>query len=179
MHKKKIQRIMVCIVVLAMVLSQAVCFASAGNVNTVTEYNPFTMTIEERLAWIEANVEAEYYDQAERIARSETLYTTTKTTTAKSDLYGNIGKLTTRVNFTCNNAFTAVEDWGTSTFTATALISNTIKDTNMTANRISSSRVKLLYESSFTRPEGVYCVEHVYTINGDGSYSVAVHNYVM
>ncbi len=181
---KKYKKLIACLSIMAMILSQSFCFAADFKEEAVAEYNPLTMTIEERLAWIEENVEAEFHAQGERFARSETLSTTTKTTVAskKADdgtwLY-DVGKLVTRVNYVCNSNLTAVEDWSTSTFTATTLITNTIKDTNLTENRISSSKVKLLYEASFTRPEGVYYIEHVYTLNGDGSYSVAVHNFVM
>lgn len=179
MMKRRTKRTISLLWVMLMVVSQSVCFAANNEAAPAAEYNPFTMTVEERLAWIEANVEAEYHSQAERLTRSETLYTTTKNTTATSGAWGNIGKLTTRVHFTCNDTFTAVDDWGTSTFTATVLISNTIKETNLTENRVSASQVKLLYEVYFTRPEGVYYIEHVYTLNGNGSYSIAVHNFTM
>ena len=87
--------------------------------------------------------------------------------------------MTTRVNYTCNDSLTVIESWSTDIFEAEILLSGTIKETNLTTNQVSSSQVRLMYETYFTRLEGVYYISHLYILRGDGTYSLQFDDYLM
>ncbi len=138
-----------------------------------TEYDPTTMSLEERRLWVLENVEPSFTGTATYIARNEWLYTGVHTSYAENTLY-TIGKLETQLKFLCNQQFTEVVDWSNNVFRATGLIDNVIIDTDYHATRMFPDNVSVVYEAWFAQAEGAYLIEHWYNLHGDGDFEIRV-----
>lgn len=165
--KRKIILLMTMLFILVL---HTVSFAAEREVD-MTEYNPNTMTFEERAKWVEENIEPTYVGQAQGVERNEWLYTSTQTDTIGPDQY-DVGKLQTRVKFTVD-ADENVTDWSTVTFRATNLADATVESDYSDAE-IASNNIRIVYEAWFTDVSGTYVIEHWYNLYGDGSYAVRV-----
>lgn len=172
--KKKLSKTIALTVAILLILSQSLCFAA----ETETAFDPINMTAEERMEWMANNAPVVYDGPAAAMTRSVVLSTDTKTTTVDSGGV-DVGSMTTRVNYTCNDSLTVIESWSTDIFEAEILLSGTIKETNLTTDQVSSSQVRLMYETYFTRLEGVYYISHLYILWGDGTYSLQFDDYLM
>lgn len=151
-------------------LSYSICFA-AEDKTPKTEYNPKTMTLEERARWVEENVEPIYSGEAQRLSRSEWLYTNITTTYAGPGQY-DVGKLETQMRFTVDNNRN-VSDWNTVVFRASN-ISQAIVDSDYFETEIYPHNIRVVYEATFTDVSGAYFVDHWYNLHGDGKYDVRV-----
>lgn len=167
---KRIKRVGLMIAML-MILLQTVGFATSDNIS-ITEYDPQTMTFEERAKWVEENVEPAYSGQAEKIYRNEWLHTSLKTDIVGNDFY-DVGKLETRLKFMCNSDFTRVDDFSNVTFEATHLSIGTV-DTDYFSKWFAPDNVRVVYEAWFSDHSGAYLVEHWYNLHGSGAYDVRV-----
>ena len=139
-------------------------------------YDPSTMTIEERWAWVQENVEPIYVGPAHHEDRSEILYTNLDTSYVGPNDYTNYAKVETKVKFTVNDTMTRVQSWSTDTFRATPLIGTlTITDTNSSSTRLSDDNVRIIYEAWFANITGAYYIEHWYNVYSDGGYALYVN----
>lgn len=164
------KRITLLLTMLFVLVLHTVSFAAEKKVD-MSEYNPKTMTFEERAKWVEENIEPIYVGTAQGIERTEWLYTSTKTDTVGPAQY-DVGKLQTRVKFTVDEDEN-VTDWSTVTFRATNL-TNAIVDTDYFDTEIAPHNIRIVYEAWFTEVSGAYFIEHWYNLHGNGAYDVRV-----
>ncbi len=170
----KKMRIVILVLIFIMLFEQTTILAIPRNQKDIsqTQYDPRIMTIEERMKWMDENVEP-IYGQATQLYRDEWLYTSLNTTYAgPEDAY--FGKVETRVKFLCDSQYTEVVDWGTATYRATPL-QGSIVDTEAGSVRIDSDNVRLWYTTWFVNYLGAYCVDIWYNVYGDGNYSIQVY----
>lgn len=166
---KQIKRIVVLTIVFSILL-HSISFANETKLPK-TEYNPKTMTLEERARWVEENVEPIYSGEAQRLSRGEWLYTDKTTTYVGPDQY-DVGKLETQMMFTVDSNKN-VSDWSTVVFRATN-ITQAIVDSNYFDTEIYPHNIRVVYEATFTEVSGAYYVDHWYNLHGDGKYDVRV-----
>jgi len=154
---------------LMLMLSFVLCMNSyAAEVqNHKTKYDPLNMAFEERVQWIEENIEPTYTWRPKVQGRSEWLYSNTNTTTVGNDIY-NVGYVTTQVKFKINDSQTAVTDWASEQY-RTDFYVPCIIDTNYYYRwMVQNSNIKLIYETWYTETSGAYLVEHWYNLRADG-----------
>lgn len=159
---------------------------SYAQVRTVTpdEYDPRTMTLEERAKWVDENVEPiqgtldlSMNALTPYVVDTSWRYSETKTSSVGPDQY-TVGTLTTAIKYKVDAALYSVEAWGTVIFSPAAVAS-----TAWVTDQVSDSfwvqepgNYRMLYEVWFADPSGGQFIEHWYNIHGDGQYSLQVVN---
>lgn len=153
---------------------QTIEFAASADTG-VKPYDPRTMTLEERSQWVYENVEPVYSGQAEQIARSEWLVTTTEVTPIGPNHDYPVARLETQLTFLCNDSFTEVIDWSTLKFQPIA-IGTALFDTEYVDNRLYPDNVSVVFTVWTACDAGAFVTEHWYNLHGRGAYDVRVVN---
>lgn len=177
-RRKGLKRFAAILMVAMMIGGSTTTIALAAENNVAnTEFNPFTMTHEERVAWVEANCPTYTFDATDSaIARNNWLSTGTKTvtfgpTTPNGELLYSRGNMKTKVDFLCDANYTMVLDWSTAKFEVTPQVASAVVETDVTVYRISDNNVKITYEAWVAIEEGSYHVMQIYNLHGNGAYS--------
>lgn len=153
---------------------QITAYANVKKV-TLDEYNPKTMTLEERAKWVEENVEPTRISVKNPIttrADGEWIYTGIESTTVESQTGYEIGVFETQARWMVDEN-EKVLDWATERCEA---IPTTMShhDTKITSTRLADNNVRIVYEAWFSELSGAFFVEHWYNLHGWGAYDVRV-----
>lgn len=177
---KRMKKITILTMIFAFIM-HSISFASTRHV-TLDEYDPRTMTLEERSKWVDENVPATYYSSYTSPispfgANGEWIYTSTKTSSVGPSQY-TVGKLTTRVKYTVNASQYSVEDWATEVFRARSISAyGLLTDTNIDSCWMDEpGNYRIIYQAWFADPSGAHFIEHWYNLHGNGNYSLRVVN---
>lgn len=136
----------------------------------VKEYNPKTMSIEERAQWVDENIPPVYF-QAEK-DRSEWSFTALNSHYIYDNGNNYIGGIRTNVKFLCNDSLTRVEDTATVQFSA--LSNGYPTDTEYGRTWIYPDNVRVWYTVWIATPSGAAFVDHWYNLYANGTYSLRV-----
>jgi len=175
---KKSKSIILCITLMTFLLSST---AYAGvRVVTPDEYNPRTMTLEERARWVDENVEPTLgrLDLSPNLVSPFAIDANWRYSQPVDSFIGpdqyTVGTLTTAIKYKVDTAQYSVEDWGTVIFSAgvvapTAWVSEQTFDSFWIQE---PGNYRMLYEAWYVDPSGGQFIEHWYNIHGDGQYSI-------
>ena len=153
---------------------QSIAYANTRKV-TLDEYDPRSMTFEERAKWVEENVEPTriYINNSPQTrADGEWIYTDIESTPVESQTGYQIGIFETQARFIVDEN-EKVLDWATERCEAIPITMG-FHETDITSNRIADNNVRIVYEAWFSEMSGAFFVEHWYNLHGWGAYDVRV-----
>ena len=179
--------------ILSLVLAMAMCFALGINafavepqeINWAEEEYRFDMTIDEKIAWMDAHgIEKQHY-VAEQVARSNSYLTSNHVTyTGPTYIdepdtpYLNVAYIQSRVRYYTDGE--EVTDWEDYSHTATILSNYRIPGLSMSEaaelDIVSYSPaygiMRVNYGATFRTTHGVYLADQIYYLYPDGEYDI-------